>query len=149
MIEKAGRNLIITLKCFEYSRGTESKVKAFPNIPLMLNLGHYVKKNILKRVSEGVDEHKNVLPAKQYLYELYGVVFHIGNSPTSGHYTACVKGVFDNYWYYCDDKVVNRVKHPFIVDPRQKQNTKQPFILFYRKIVNSVPLNTGLNYTLG
>ena len=34
-------------------------------------------------------------------YNCCGIIFHLGNTPTSGHYVSCVK--INNVWYYFND----------------------------------------------
>lgn len=40
-------------------------------------------------------------PTTKLKYELVAYVNHIGDLPTNGHYTACIK--HNNIWYMCDD----------------------------------------------
>ena len=41
-------------------------------------------------------------PTTKLKYELVAYVNHLGDFPTNGHYTACVKQN-NNIWYMCDD----------------------------------------------
>ncbi|MEM7173686.1 MAG: ubiquitin carboxyl-terminal hydrolase family protein, partial [Bacteroidota bacterium] len=57
-------------------------------------------------------------------YDLISVVNYIGATTESGHYTACVKSV-DDQWYKMDDDQVSKTNPKAIV-------TRQARILFYR-----------------
>lgn len=63
--------------------------------------------------------------SKDYVYELYGIVNHLGNM-NNGHYTAFVKNS-QNQWYHYDDEIIQKVSN--------EENLKTPhaYCLFYRK----------------
>lgn len=60
-------------------------------------------------------------------YQLTGVVIHVGNSATSGHYTAFIRRQLktDSQWYHMDDSFVEPVKEKTVVRQRDA------YVLFY------------------
>ena len=72
------------------------------------------------------------------IYELTGVVIHIGGSATSGHYTAYVKkpqsGDAKPKWYHLDDSFVEQVSEASVL--RQKH----AYLLFYCRKEVDMPL---------
>lgn len=44
------------------------------------------------------------------IFELYGVVVHMGGGCRSGHYYSYCKG-FDNEWYLCNDESVSKCRN--------------------------------------
>mmetsp|Transcript_23053 Transcript_23053/g.47987 ORF Transcript_23053/g.47987 Transcript_23053/m.47987 type:complete len:432 (-) Transcript_23053:1023-2318(-) len=72
------------------------------------------------------------------IYELTGVVIHIGGSATSGHYTAYVKkpqcGDAKPKWYHLDDSFVEQVSEASVL--RQKH----AYLLFYCRKEVEMPL---------
>ena len=63
------------------------------------------------------------------IYNLYGVVTHIGESGPNAHFIASCKSPVDNNWYqYNDDLVypINNFKEEIL-------NVAMPYILFYKK----------------
>ena len=65
-----------------------------------------------------------------YLYNLIGVVTHLGESGASGHFIAYSKSPVDNQWYRYNDDIVTKVKNfkEEIID------YAMPYILFFNKI---------------
>ena len=63
------------------------------------------------------------------LYDLIGVVTHIGESGSSGHFIATCKSPIDNLWYQYDDDLVFKIDN--FTD--QVMNNAMPYILFYQK----------------
>ena len=63
------------------------------------------------------------------LYDLIGVVTHMGESGASGHFIATCKSPIDNRWYKYNDDLV------FLVKDFQGEilNYAMPYILFYQK----------------
>jgi ubiquitin carboxyl-terminal hydrolase 36/42 len=41
------------------------------------------------------------------LYDLYGIVVHLGDTPRSGHYISFIKAS-DNNWYECNDSIIRK-----------------------------------------
>ena len=63
------------------------------------------------------------------IYDLYGVVTHIGESGESGHFVASCKSPCNNRWYRFNDAYItpiNDVQSEII-------NFQMPYILFYKK----------------
>ena len=64
------------------------------------------------------------------IYDLYGVITHIGESGPNVHFVASCKSPVDNKWYRYNDALVNRINN------LQKEviDFGTPYILFYKKI---------------
>ena len=63
------------------------------------------------------------------IYELYGVVTHLGESGAGGHFVASCKSPCDNKWYRFNDAMVspiNDIKSEII-------DFGMPYLLFYKK----------------
>ena len=91
-------------------KGIEFKVKC--EFVLQLNLYEYI-------------EMKNT----GYMYDLVGVVTHMGESNSSGHFIAYCKSPIDKNWYQYNDDLVFPVNN-FVNDVI---NYAMPYILFYQK----------------
>ena len=72
----------------------------------------------------------NFLTYKQGItvYELYGVICHLGPSSMSGHFVAYCRNRIDNQWYLYNDGIVS-----FCTKERQ-YTIGMPYILFYRAL---------------
>ena len=73
--------VIVQLKTFSFNRFTRE-----------------VSQNIPELIIE--EQFDNILLGK---LNLSAIVYHIGDSPTEGHYVACVKRI--TTWYACNDTV--------------------------------------------
>ena len=63
------------------------------------------------------------------IYNLYGVVTHIGQSGPNAHFVASCKSPFDGKWYRYNDALVN-----MITDVKKEiMEFGTPYILFYQK----------------
>ena len=75
----------------------------------------------------------NFIQARQnnenIIYDLIGVVTHMGESGSSGHFIATCKSPIDNLWYQYNDDLVFRVDN----FTNQILNYAMPYILFYQK----------------
>ena len=91
-------------------KGIEFKVRC--EFVLQLNLYEYI-------------EMKNT----GYMYDLVGVVTHLGENDASGHFIAYCKSPIDNNWYQYNDDLVFPVNN-FVNDVI---NYAMPYILFYQK----------------
>ena len=49
----------------------------------------------------------NASEDKVYQYDLLGAIVHLGDKPSTGHYTSIVKAKDDNYYYFSDE-IVNK-----------------------------------------
>ena len=94
-------------------KGIEFKVKC--EFVQQLNLYEYI-------------EMKNT----GFMYDLVGVVTHMGGSDSSGHFIAICKSPIDHCWYQYNDDLVFPVKD-FV---NEVINYAMPYILFYQKINN-------------
>jgi ubiquitin C-terminal hydrolase len=63
------------------------------------------------------------------IYDLIGVVTHMGESGASGHFIATCKSPIDGLWYQYNDDLAYRV-HDF---NKEILNYAMPYILFYQK----------------
>ena len=63
------------------------------------------------------------------IYDLYGVVTHLGESGDSGHFVASCKSPCDNKWYRYNDSIVHQIFNikSEIID------LGNSYILFYQK----------------
>ena len=91
-------------------KGIQYKVKI--NFVEELNLYNYV-------------DHKET----GVIYNLIGVITHLGESDMSGHFIAYCKNPIDNKWYKYNDAVVNEV----INFKNEIIDYAMPYVLFYQK----------------
>ena len=63
------------------------------------------------------------------IYDLIGVVTHMGESGASGHFIATCKSPINGLWYQYNDDLAYRV-HDF---NKEILNYAMPYILFYQK----------------
>jgi len=76
---------------------------------------------------EGLDMSPFVkIDPEDKIYDLFGVVCHVGMIACAGHYTAFCLNPVDMKWYYYDDSNVREVKKEQVV-------TRNAYILFYKK----------------
>lgn len=69
-------------------------------------------------------------------YRLYGVVSHVGQNLTHGHYIAAVRSLRDHQWYDCDDATVKPICTRNLYTVSEISSTRpnaDPFILFYHR----------------
>ena len=105
-----GKYLIVHLKSYsEITDGT--KIKFIPNIKLEETVHIPQKNDIMK------------------LYNLVGVIIHIGENINSGHYIALIK--YDK-WYKYDDDTVSSISNPTDFLNNNKNST--PYILLYEEV---------------
>jgi ubiquitin C-terminal hydrolase len=64
-----------------------------------------------------------------YIYDLIGVVTHMGNDGSSGHFIASCRSPVNNNWYQYNDDFVT----PITDFNKQVLNYAMPYILFYKK----------------
>ena len=65
----------------------------------------------------------------QLIYNLYGVITHIGQSGPNAHFVASCKSPIDNKWYRYNDAMVTPI-YDFM---KEIYNFGNPYILFYKK----------------
>ncbi len=103
-----------------------------PNILiLILNRGVGIQFKIKLEYYESIDLNKYIIQKdiKSMIYDLYGVVTHLGESGDSGHFVASCKSPCDNKWYRYNDSIVFPINHikSEIID------FGTSYILFYQK----------------
>ncbi|KAJ7172374.1 hypothetical protein C8R46DRAFT_1348809 [Mycena filopes] len=100
--------LLIQLKRFLYDQRGEvaSKLEQEVQFPTTLDVGEYLAAS----------------PGSPVLYDLFGIVFHIGASTASGHYFACVQK--NATWHRYNDDMVEEIAGP---------PTNDAYILMYAK----------------
>lgn len=91
-LRKAPNVLVVHLKRFDFS--VNGKLSHHVAYPETLNL---------KNLSQAAGDEKN---SKSSMYQLYGVLVHLGHTSRSGHYYSYVKGPNDT-WLRADDSRVN------------------------------------------
>ena len=103
-----------------------------PNILiLILNRGVGIQFKIKLIYYESIDLNKYILKKDRdsMIYNLYGVVTHIGESGGGGHFIAACKSPCNNQWYRYNDALVNQITN------LQKEviDFGNSYILFYQK----------------
>ena len=66
----------------------------------------------------------------QIIYNLYGVITHIGESGPNAHFVAACRSPIDNKWYRYNDAIVT----PITDYNKEVYNFGTPYILFYKKL---------------
>lgn len=102
-ISGASNTLILNLNIFEIEsyylfRKRELKLKDLPSSPLTINNSKYVLKS---------------------------AIFHIGRTPTDGHYYAMHR--VNNVWYKLNDTTISKSSWP--------NDSKDAYVLFYEKLI--------------
>ena len=109
-----------------------SNIFVSPNIlVLILNRGKGNIFNVKLEFSETIDITQYVLQRDnpQIIYNLYGVITHIGQSGPNAHFMAACKSPVDNHWYRYNDAIVS----PINDIPKEVLDFGTPYILFYQK----------------
>ena len=109
-----------------------SKIYTCPTVLiLILNRGKGNMFNIKLFFDEIIDITEFVLQKEnsKIIYNLYGVITHIGQSGPNAHFVASCKSPIDNKWYRYNDSFVNPIENV------QKEiiDFGTPYILFYHK----------------
>ena len=104
-----------------------------PNVLiLILNRGKGNIYNVKIDFQERIDITRFILQKDipSMIYNLYGVITHIGESGPSAHFIASCKSPVDNKWYKYNDAIVSPISNV------QKEVIEfgTPYILFYRKV---------------
>ncbi len=98
---------------------------------LILNRGKDNIYNVKIDFTETIDISQFVLQKDipQMIYNLYGVITHIGQSGPNAHFVAFCKSPIDNHWYKYNDAIVSSINN------LQKEviDFGTPYILFYQK----------------
>lgn len=118
-IKKLPEVLVINFKRFKYDEKVDKLVKLFESIS-------YPFKLRLFNTTENEDDFS--------LYELYGLVIHIGGGPTHGHYVSLCK-VKPGLWLLFDDETVELVEDSYVMRFfGNGPGLALAYILFYNKI---------------
>ena len=147
-------NCVSIYDCFKYNQKTEiftgenknfcnickqlyesyytSKIYICPTILiLILNRGKGNMFNVKLFFDEIIDITDFVLQKEKskIIYNLYGVITHIGESGPNAHFIASCKSPIDKKWYRYNDSIVNPIENI------QKEiiDFGTPYILFYHK----------------
>jgi ubiquitin C-terminal hydrolase len=98
---------------------------------LILNRGKDNMYNVKLDFDEKIDLTNFVImrDTNNLIYELYGVITHIGQSGPNAHFVATCKSPIDHRWYRYNDAMVHQINN------LQKElfDFGTPYILFYRK----------------
>ena len=109
-----------------------SKIFISPNVlVLILNRGKGNIYDVKLDFTEIIDIGQFVLQKDkpQMIYNLYGVITHIGQSGPSAHFMAACKNYMDNKWYRFNDAMIN----PITNIQEEVIEFGTPYILFYQK----------------
>ena len=109
-----------------------SKIFSCPNVLiLILNRGKNNIYDIKLDFPETIDITQFVLqPDKpRMIYNLYGVITHIGQSGPNAHFVASCKSPINNKWYRFNDAFVS----PVTDFQKEIHDFSTPYILFYQK----------------
>ena len=108
------------------------KIYVSPNVlVLILNRGkgniYDVKLNLYEKIE--ISKYVIQKEVNQIIYDLYGVITHIGQSGPNAHFVASCKSPVDQKWYRYNDSIVNPINDV------QKEiiDFGTPYILFYKK----------------
>ena len=109
-----------------------SKIFVSPTVLiLILNRGKDNKFNVKLIFYETIDISSFVIQKDKpnLIYNLYGVITHIGQSGPNAHFIASCKSPVDHKWYRYNDSMVN------LIENIQKEviDFGTPYILFYQK----------------
>ena len=88
--------------------------KVIIDFPMELDLSSYVLSNVNN---------------EKYIYSIYGVITHLGDSGEGGHFIASCKSPIDNNWYRYNDAFVS----PITDFEKDVKNFNTPYILFYER----------------
>ena len=113
-----------------------SRIYSSPNVlVLILNRGKNNVYNVKLNFSETIDISQFVIERDKpkMIYNLYGVITHIGESGPNAHFVASCKSPIDNNWYRFNDAIVNPIEN-FQKDVLEFGT---PYILFYLKNNNN------------
>ena len=66
---------------------------------------------------------------ERLIYNLIGVITHIGESGPNAHFVASCKSPINNKWYRFNDSFVNIINNVY----KEVINFQNPYILFYQK----------------
>ena len=108
------------------------RIFSSPNVLiLILNRGKDNIYDVKLDFTETIDISDYVLQrdTPRLVYNLYGVITHIGQSGPSAHFVASCKSPIDNKWYRYNDAMVN----PIYNIQKEIIDFGTPYILFYQR----------------
>ena len=108
------------------------KIYSSPNyLILILNRGKGNIYNVKLDFPEVINITNYVLQKEtpNIIYELYGVVTHIGQSGPNAHFVASCKSPINGKWYRYNDAIVNNITDV----KKEVMEFGTPYILFYQK----------------
>ena len=128
-----GNNRLYCKICHQnWDTNYTSKIYSCPNVlVLVLNRGKNNMFNVKLNFEETINITKYVsLKEGQVIYNLVGVVTHLGESGPNAHFIAFCKSPINLKWYKYNDAFVNPVENvkKDIID------FGNPYILFYKKV---------------
>lgn len=145
-ITRAPDTLVIHFKRFSASR-TESarKVRTPVHFPLQgLDMGPFIEPPMTPEQEVYISQHARDGPAHlagvktdpamngPYIYNAYAVIWHIGATLGSGHYTAFVKDKTRGCWrHFNDDKIIDF--DPVNVPQSSRLQNEKAYIVFYER----------------
>ena len=109
-----------------------TKIYTSPNfLIIILNRGKGKKYNVKLDFPEilNITQYVMVKEIPNIIYNLYGVVTHIGESGPNAHFVASCKSPVDGKWYRYNDAIVNSISDL----KREVIDFGTPYILFYQK----------------
>ena len=112
-----------------------SRIFVSPNVlVLILNRGKGNIYDVKLDFYEKIDISKFILQKEvpQIIYNLYGVITHIGESGPNAHFIASCKSPINNRWYRYNDAIVS----PITNIQKEVIEFGTPYILFYQKMNN-------------
>ena len=89
--------------------------KVIIDFPMEIDLSNYVLLNVNK--------------TEKYIYSIYGVIIHMGDSSEGGYFIATCKSPIDGKWYRYNDKFVT----PITDFNKEVISFNTPYILFYQR----------------
>ena len=130
-----GENENYCNKCKQlYDSIYSTKIYVSPNVlVLILNRGKGNIYDVKLNFTEKIDITDYVIMKdnnnQRLIYELYGVITHIGKSGPNAHFIASCKSPIDNNWYRFNDAIVSPVTNI----QKEVIDFGTPYILFYQK----------------
>ncbi|KAI8965087.1 hypothetical protein F5Y11DRAFT_36267 [Daldinia sp. FL1419] len=150
-IVKSPRLLRAQISRTGYDRNTGRLLKSTQGVtfPLEIDLEPFVEEQELRdAIRESIAERIGTLPhADKFLegysgistkYELYGIQVHLGNTATTGHYWAYIRGEEPDTWWKLEDsnrpvKYSGRVWRDRLQELYHCRGSRTPVYLFYKR----------------
>ena len=109
-----------------------SKIYVSPNILILIlnrGKGNMYKVNLDFTMKLDITNYVILKENSRIIYNLYGVITHLGESGPNAHFVASCKSPVDNKWYRYNDAQVSPIQD----FKRDVYNFGVPYILFYEK----------------